>query len=57
METIVVLRYIQVGPCHTGLIWFDTETKLYPIFEAGIDPNAPQPKKAEIDYKAGWHSR
>ncbi|WP_155122881.1 hypothetical protein [Burkholderia ubonensis] len=57
METAAALRYIQVGPCHTGLIWFDTETKLYRVFEAGIDPNTLQPTKAETDYKAGWHSR
>ena len=59
METTThEMRYVVVGPCHTGFIWRDTVTGLYPIFASGIDPNRSlEPVKLLIDYKAGWHSR
>ncbi|MBN3809438.1 hypothetical protein [Paraburkholderia sp. Ac-20347] len=58
METLTEPRYVIVGPCRTGFIWRDTQTGLYPVFASGVDPNSDQtPRRAEIDYKAGWHSR
>jgi hypothetical protein len=58
METRPEPQYVLVGPCRAGFIWRDATTGLYPVFPSGVDPNIDQtPRRAEINYMAGWHNR